>query len=304
MGHTIKYPTWQDVGLSEYLINQIVKPDLGESRILDYLVYVKVFNFQIKLTYTAICKNCNNTKKLNRYHEEYSICEKCGKSTITCSVSWRFGKNNDYIEYTTREDGASLVIRQMMENYVTYFKESPPDDFLKSEWLIDRRQVNVPKKRNPYGIWEDDKIEDKYVSKSSKPIYFSRFCCGEECRGDNQNLTIIKSALMCPFIWDDCFDWKNGFKKDTSQQFHITPILYMCSKMLPEGSSYRRKRFANDSNNDNDGWQALVIQPNQGKKAKKPLQQCVVNDQLLVNQNIAKDIAQILIAENIQNLGQ
>jgi hypothetical protein len=41
--------------------------------------------------------------------------------------------------------------------------------------------------------------------------------------------------VLCPFLWDDCFDWKHLVPKDQGRETHLLPLLNIWAKLISGG---------------------------------------------------------------------
>lgn len=239
------YPTWEDVGVTPLMVNAV--KNLNSSRILDYLVLNRVFRFIVKAQCFYKCSHCGYGKKSSRIFEDYSSCESCGSLLVSSVFNWRMGK--DQLEDFSSDENLSVrVIEQMPRVYGEYFKDYPPDNFLHGVWDVKKPVLNIDNKPDIYGKLQNS--QHNYVP-GSAPSYVAKFCCGEEVRASNPTLAIAKAAVLCPFLWDDCYDWKFNSPKDRSQETHLLPIFNLWAQLILEDSerSPSRKRKSQGGGN-------------------------------------------------------
>ena len=229
MSESINYPSWQDVGVPVFFVDYLRR--MGQGGTLDYLILNRVFRFNVRAQYVYECKNCGHTKSLHRHFEDYSTCEKCGEHKITSTAYWRMGK--DKCEPYSQRDGlVSKIIQQMATDYGQYFRDVPPDDFVDCGWEWNKNGVEIPKTGPAFGkLSSDPEAEQVESNFGPKPSFAMKFCCGEKVVAPNQIVSVCRAAILCPFLWDDCFDWKYMVQRDHGRETHILPLLYMLAKM-------------------------------------------------------------------------
>jgi len=240
MDEAIRYPTWEDVGIPRIMVNAVHALPAGG--VLDYLVLNRVFRFNVRAQYVYQCTKCGYDKRMGRHYEDYSCCEKCGSNMICSTAYWRMGK--DKMEaYSQKENLAAKVIQQMPIVYSQYFRDHPPDEFIKCEWEWDTGEVQVPKPIPAYGRYDSSNAEEGF---KPPPLFAVQFCCGERVVTASQVYSICKAAVLCPFLWDDCFDWKHLIPKDQGRENHLLPLLNIWAKLTsgerPDGMPRWRAR--------------------------------------------------------------
>ncbi len=225
MDHSIQYPTWQDVGVPPSLVNAIRRLTSGD--VIDYLLVNRVFRFHIRAQYVYMCDECHSVKKLSRNWEDYSQCEQCGSALISSSANWRMGK--DHMKpYSKDESNVRVVVRQMAEVYGMYFRDYPPDNFLECDWVVDRDTVQLPKEQDQaFGRYQP---QEDFIP-HELPMFSAKFCCGDQVTLPTQTLAICQAALLCPFLWDDRYDWKYKMPRETNQETHLLPLIHMWCKL-------------------------------------------------------------------------
>jgi len=122
----------------------------------------------------------------------------------------------------------NVIVRQMAERYSTYFRDYPPDNFLDCDWVVDKSTLRLPKETDQaYGQYQPD---DEFAP-PQMPLFAAQFCCGDRVVHASQDFAIVLAALLCPFLWDDCFDWKYKTPRDRTKPVHIAPLLNMWCKL-------------------------------------------------------------------------
>jgi len=220
MDQKIKFPDWKDVGIPSLLVDLLRSSYKG--KILDFVVSNKVFKISMKTQYLYTCRTCSYKKKMSRIYEDYSTCEHCGNNLIFCKPLILSGK--DKIEpYSQVEDLVNPVIDRMVLLFTNYFKEYPPDEFLTCGW-----NLNIDKTKK---IVDLNKNNNQPASIArNPPVFNAKFACGEEVSDAVVATAVCKAAILCPFIWDSKFDWKQNIPRD--KQGPIVPFLYHYLKSL------------------------------------------------------------------------
>jgi len=227
MDEPITYPTWSDVGVPSVMVDAIRR--LGNGEILDYLILNRVFRFQIKAQYVYTCQKCHHQKRLSRNYESYLVCEQCKSEKISSTANWRMGK--DRIQsYSDSGSDTSVrkLVQQMSTVYGQYFRDYPPEDFVKCDWVLKREAMSLPHHESAWAQYANNSNPE---FASDMPCFSSQFCCGEKVVANTERLAICKAAVLCPFLWDDCFDWKYLAPRDEGRETHILPLLNIWSKL-------------------------------------------------------------------------
>ncbi len=224
MDQAIQYPTWKDVGMPLSFLNYIRLLPAGE--IIDYLLLNRVFRYHIRSQYVYMCDECRHVKKLSRNWEDYSQCERCSSGLISSSANWRMGKDK-MKSYSKHESHVRTIVREMTEVYGTYFRDYPPDNFLECDWEVDRDTLQLPNgQEKAFGRYQQ---QEDFIP-NSLPMFSVKFCCGDKVTSPDQTLAICHAALLCPFLWDDTYDWKYKMPRETNQATHILPLIHMWCK--------------------------------------------------------------------------
>lgn len=224
MEDTVVYPTWSQVGVPPSIVESIKR--LPSGMLLSYLVLNRVFRFDVKAQYKYHCDNCGLHKLVNRVYDDYTRCEKCGKTnTLRSSPLWRMGKDNIV---RIDEGYAASILQRMHENYAAYFNCYPPEGFLNSAWMLDMN-VSLPRREPALGSLAPE-VKDKRRAKVQ-----AAFICGDTVEASQQSLAIAKAAVLCPFLWDDLFDWRYGITKDRGRETHLTPLINMWVRLSKNG---------------------------------------------------------------------
>ena len=236
MDSGITYPTWEQVGIPSLLVGFIRR--LRPGKVVDYLVTNRIFRFHIRPQYVYQCQSCGNTKRVSRNWEDYSVCENCESGMVSSSANWRMGK--DAMKSYSDGSHCNAVVQQMAEIYGTYFRDYPPENFLDCDWIVDRDALKLPKEsEHAYGQHQPD---DDFIP-PQMPLFAAQFCCGDRVVHNSQDFAIVLAALLCPFLWDDRFDWKHKVLRDQGKSTHIAPLLNMWCKMEhPDKESSRMPR--------------------------------------------------------------
>ena len=143
--------------------------------------------------------------------------------------------------YSQRDTLASKIIQQMATVYGQYFRDIPPDDFVECGWEWNKSGVEIPKVGPAFGkLNVDPEAEAVEAVCGVKSSFVVKFCCGEKVTSGSQILSVCRAAILCPFLWDDCFDWKNMVRRDRGRETHIMPLLYTLAKMKGSGDKSPR----------------------------------------------------------------
>jgi hypothetical protein len=147
----------------------------------------------------------------------------------------------DKVEPYSQRDGlAAKIIQQMALNYGQYFRDLPPDDFVGCKWEWSKESVEIPKDGPAFGkhnVDPDMDATENYFEK--QPLYSVQFCCGERVVANTQTLAVCKAAILAPFLWDDCYDWKYKCRRDKGQETHMIPLLHMLARFKSGDKSPR-----------------------------------------------------------------
>lgn len=228
----LQYPTWADVGVPESIVNFIftMKPGSG----FDYLLLNKVFRFPVKAQYLYTCGKCKFTKKMYRIYEDYSKCESCGSHLISSSANWRMGKDKivpiTSIHDTNPESHVSSVIVKMGLAYTIYFNRKLPDNFFSGHWEFDQTKYPLSKKYK-----KDEDIYNKPPS-VPQPLYTAQFMGGMKVQNLVMSTAVFRAAILCPYLWDNLFDWNLRKRKEIGQETHIFPLFNLLARLSTERS--------------------------------------------------------------------
>lgn len=237
MEDVVNYPTWGDVGIPKSFVHYIL--DIKTPNLVNYLISNRVFRFHVKPCYIFRCNECNHKRKSMRSHEDYSKCERCNSSLIVSEPFWRMGKDN-VLPYSQREDLLPNLIHQMSQNHYKYFGVYPPEDFLQTEWRLDRAAERTSTSDQ---VWNFQNPTNIPISPQDRlPIFVAQFAGGEQVRSFTQLSAICWAAVLCPFLWDDCYDWKYNFRKGRYRETHILPLLNIMKQLgrsNHKGSEFR-----------------------------------------------------------------
>lgn len=207
------YPNWKDVGLSPYFVENLRALCIGDK--IDFLIANKVYKDILRSQFKYYCNNCGKSKNSNRIYEDYSKCENCGSYKISCISDWKYPMLDECDPFSSDNSFVSPILVRMQYNYKMYFGELPPEKFL------------------------DFSTAFKKYCNDSYPHFKAQFICGEEVEEISASLAVCKAALLCPFIWDDVFDWKNRYRRDESRKTHIIPIIFHMSNCMDEENEER-----------------------------------------------------------------
>lgn len=231
MDDSIAYPTWKDVGIPEVVVSFI--KNMSMSNMLSYLVTNRVFRFMVKSRYTYRCRSCDYSKNI-RIFESYDRCEACGSRQIFAVSSYVMGKDQCR---ALDENIIPIIIQKMNENYSCYFKRYPPQNFFYLAWCL--QHVEIAQQEVALGAdAPHDEEEEEFRLPEQRPSVSVQFASGERVESSSQTLAVCKAAVLCPFLWDDLYDWKYHVHKDRNRETPILPLLNMWAKLRGR-SSYR-----------------------------------------------------------------
>lgn len=192
-----KHITWQDVGISQYFLD--ILRSLKPGDFLDCAIAMYVFDHNPKLNIKYACSGCGYSKTLQRIHEDYPCCVKCGNSTIYATPLIAY---KEFMSYSDGEVEISKIITALHKKYRSYYNVMPDkDSFI---------NFNID-----------------FLNNNS--IYTAQFLSGEQVTANSLSFAICKAAILCPFIWDNTYDWKSCSKKEPMKQTHISNLLYLLS---------------------------------------------------------------------------
>ena len=233
MDEPITYPTWSDVSIPPIMVDAV--RHLNQGQVLDYLILNRLFRFQIKAQYVYTCQKCGHQKRLSRNYESYLECERCKSEMISSTANWRMGKDR-VKPYSQPNSDISVrkIVQQMSTVFGQYFRDYPPEDFVKCDWVLNRDAIPLPQEGSVWGQYTNGAQPDL---PSDMPCFSAQFCCGEKVVAATERLSICKAAVLCPFLWDDCFDWKYLSPRDKGRETHLLPLLNIWAKLEDDGSS-------------------------------------------------------------------
>jgi hypothetical protein len=204
------FPSWKDVGVPNFIIENI--KHIRSAQFLGYLVLNRVFRYEVKPQYNYHCRNCDYRKQNVRAYEDYSVCESCGYNDISAFPIWRMGKDK---ATPISEMSVPGILQMLEENYNVYFQKEIPEDFIDVQWRYAVIKTPMP----------DGEVDKMVYSKA-----YAKFACGEEVEAESHSFAVAKAAILCPFLWDDLFDWKYGVTKEKGRETPIIPLLAMWNK--------------------------------------------------------------------------
>lgn len=185
------HPTWGDVKIPIVLVDFIkgTKP----CYFLDSLVHQFVFRNKRKAYYTYLCSRCGYAHRPERALEEIACCPNCNSVDIHGSPQLRWSKEIPRYSRSLNYNPTSICLT-MAHNYTTHFRRSDDSGFT-CGW----------KYGTPY----------------------AQFPGGDMAFDNSPRLSIIKAAVLAPYLWDMSFNWGN--QDDTMNTEHLTPILHYFS---------------------------------------------------------------------------
>jgi DNA-directed RNA polymerase subunit RPC12/RpoP len=152
---------------------------------IGFLLSDRVFREENKISYSYFCVQCGKEKN-SRQFEEYTLCESCLSNMVKGSPHWKSTKHS-YTKTTNLD--TNKIIRRMENNFGIYISKT--NDIVSF-------------------CWEND--------------FVCQFLSGERVKDCTPSLAIAKAAILCPFLWDTGFNWREG-KKGRSNDLHYTHLI-------------------------------------------------------------------------------
>lgn len=181
------YPTWRDFDIPQGLV-EVVK-HLGRPDKLGFLVNDRVFRLENKINYQYECLRCGHSKIVTRQYEDYSSCDKCRSESVHGIPFWKECRNSDKAEINL---DVSKIINQMNANHFHYFGEF---------------------------------VENIASVRWDKNCFTSKFIGGEEVHDVSPVRSVAKAAILCPYLWDNNFNWCNKIKNDRGNDLHVSHLI-------------------------------------------------------------------------------
>lgn len=168
-------PSWQDIEVPTYIVEHIKSSN--DLLFLDRLLNIFVFKTAPKIKFTYECLNCGKTYRPERNSEMLHGCHHCGFLHVICHRVCPNGDRYIYLESNFSYNKISNIIKTMAVNYINFYDKNPG-------CIID------------CGFNQDD--NNKYST-------YSEFKEGEKICGVSPRINLIKSAILCPYLWKDKF---------------------------------------------------------------------------------------------------
>jgi ribosomal protein L37AE/L43A len=179
-------PTWRDFHISQTFVDAI--RNAGNNNLIGFLLNDRVFRNENKVNYDYQCYRCGATKTVTRQYEDYSACEKCRSESVHGEPFWKDSRSSK----SGYGIDASRTIAQMSFNYTNYF----------------------------------DAIAENIVSiRWDSASFVAKFICGEEVYGYDPAITIAKAAILCPFLWDSNYNWRDHIHNDKGNDLHFSHLI-------------------------------------------------------------------------------
>lgn len=186
------FKTWNDVFVPEVLVQKI--HSLGPGRIMDSLVHQIVFKKKRRPVKIYSCNKCGEIYIPNKSTEEISFCEQCSSWDMCCRVDFKFSLPVPFYSNQSKQFDLEKIYIELQNAFIYYYKEKPTDQkFINCGW--------------------------------KEGIVYCKFLGGEECTGFDPRSCMIKSAILCPYLWDFSFNWSEKKDEDIENTDHLTPIL-------------------------------------------------------------------------------
>jgi ribosomal protein L37AE/L43A len=181
------YPAWKDFDIPQGVVDAIRRTNTDS--LLGFLVNDRVFRAENKISYQYECFRCGHSKIVSRQYEDYSSCEKCRSEATHGIPFWKESRGGDKAQSNL---DASRIIAQMTLNYSKYFGS------------IDFEIADIK--------WDVGG-------------FLSKFVCGEGVFDASPERSVAKAAILCPFLWDNNFNWRDNIKNDRGNDLHISHII-------------------------------------------------------------------------------
>lgn len=182
------YPTWRDFDIPQRMVDT-VKHTSNSNGLIGFLLNDRVFHVENKINYEYRCIHCGHVKILTRQYEDYSSCEKCNSNKVHGIPFWK--ENRGSPKVANRIDAKAVAV-QLGINFTQYFGSNDNDILSVS--------------------WKDSDFRAKFV-------------CGEEVIDGSPVWAITKAAILCPFLWDSNYNWRDKIKNDRNNNFHISHLI-------------------------------------------------------------------------------
>lgn len=153
---------------------------------ISFLVNDRVFHKENKINYQYVCGSCGYSKLITRQYEDYSSCEDCRSKKIQGFPHWKYHRHGSAILNTT-----NVIVDKMVLNLNQYFGKKF-DNAVDFNW--------------------DDGFKAKFFS-------------GDQIVESNPTLAIAKASVLCPFLWDANYNWRDFIHNDCNNDLHIPHIL-------------------------------------------------------------------------------
>lgn len=183
----LKYPTWEEVNVPSGLVDYIRHSLV--SRFLDLLIHQIVIRNRRRPVRIYTCNECGYAHIPDRSTEEISSCVECSNWEMSSVADLKFTKSVPH--YSSKAIDLAIVFSSLEKNFQYYFEESS-EDLIQCGW--------------------DDSMT------------YCQFLGGERVSTPNTRLSVLKAAVLCPYLWDFRFDWRSK-KDEIIDVEHLTPII-------------------------------------------------------------------------------
>lgn len=181
------YPTWRDFDIPQGVVDAIRRT--SNNSLIAFLTNDRVFRNENKINYQYECFKCGHAKVVTRQYEDYSSCEQCRSESTHGTPFWKECRGNSKI---TDNLDASRIVSQMTLNYAKYF-----------------------------GVVEFEIADIKWDNSG----FLSKFLGGESAFDGSPERSAAKAAILCPYLWDNNFNWRDGIKNDRGNDLHISHLI-------------------------------------------------------------------------------
>jgi ribosomal protein L37AE/L43A len=187
------YPAWKDFDMPQRFVEAI--RHTSNNSLIGFLTNDRVFRMENKINFQYECFKCGHSKVVTRQYEDYSSCEKCRSEFVHGIPFWKECRGSN--KATSNLD-VSRIVSQMTANFAKYFGKID-FDIAKIKW--------------------------------DNGAFVSKFVCGEEIVDVCPERSAAKAAILCPFLWDSDFNWRDGIKNDRGNDLHISHLLMQWGMM-------------------------------------------------------------------------
>ena len=168
------HKSWKDVGVPAACVDYVKGP-LCTFEFLNFLEKMLVKNVPVREPFSYSCDNCGHIYRPGKSTDNVACCVECGCYRIRGRKDVRLSKSSQ--NPMLSHHSVKSIFGNMGTNYVCYHQKQP---------------------RSPdIGIHDQDR-------------FYCQFDGGEMVIESNPKISVIKAAILCPYLWDSKFDFGNG----------------------------------------------------------------------------------------------